>query len=93
METISISLRKNILLVAAAALGIAFVEVGNAVGWRGLNQPRASGEQKAVAWEQWLLGGFGEACPASSPPSLPSFLSGLGNYFLLLSGEEYPKWL
>lgn len=32
VETIAIWLRKNILLVAAAALGIAFVEVRDAVG-------------------------------------------------------------
>lgn len=90
VETIATWLRKNILLVAGAALGIAFVEVRSAVG---LDQLRASGEQEALAWKQWLLGGFGEACPVSSPPSFPSFLSGLGDYLLLLSGEEYPEWL
>lgn len=26
------------------------------------------------AWAEWPLGGFGEARPASSPPSSPSFL-------------------
>lgn len=33
VENIGVWLRKNVLLVAAAALGIAFVEVRNAVGW------------------------------------------------------------
>lgn len=47
----------------------------------------------SLAWEQWLLGGFGETCPVFFPPSFPSFLSGPGHYLLLLSGEEYPEWL
>lgn len=47
----------------------------------------------SLAWEQWLLSGFGETCPVFFPPSFLSFLSGPGHYLLLLSGEEYPEWL
>lgn len=62
--------------------------------WFGaLNQPQAVGKQEALAWEQWPLAESGEAHPASSPPSFPPFLLGPGNNLLLLSGEEYPKWL
>lgn len=48
LETITTWLRKNVLLVAAAALGIAFVEVRDAVGCGGLNQPGARGGQEAL---------------------------------------------
>lgn len=48
LETITTWLRKNVLLVAAAALGIAFVEVRDAVGCGGLNQPRACRGQEAL---------------------------------------------
>lgn len=43
VQSMGAELRKNILVVAAAALGIAFVEVRNAVVW-GLSQCRASRE-------------------------------------------------
>lgn len=48
VETIAAWLRKNVLLVAGAALGIAFVEVRNAVGWG-----RAPGSAQGI----WGTGG------------------------------------
>lgn len=52
-----------------------------------------SGQGFWGAWAEWPLDGFGEAGPASSPPSSSSFLLGPGDHLLLLSGEKYPKWL
>jgi hypothetical protein len=80
VETIAIWLRKNILLVAAAALGIAFVEVKNAVGWGG-------GSESAQGI--WGAGGTGLGTVAVGWVwgSLPCLLSTLISIFPFRSWE------
>jgi hypothetical protein len=108
VETMGAWLRKNVLLVAAVALGIAFVEVshmlgrgwdsvcgiwGEAIGRSVLSRRYWPPEGSCgCVWEP--LGGSGVACTSDSllHPSL-FFLLDPGNCLCLLPCEEYPKWL
>lgn len=100
VEKIGGWLRSKVLVVAAAALGIAFVEVRDTLehlGSRGsgrvLNRRCWPGEGRpGGVWG--LLGGPRVPCflDSSSPPSL-SLLLGAGYRLCLLPCEEHPKWL
>lgn len=78
VEKIAAWLRKNVLVVAAAALGIAFVEVRGTHGHLGTRGSRSVlSRGRVCGWEPWLSlgsrGGSLSCLPGSPPP--PSLCS------------------
>ena len=94
VEKIAAWLRKNVLVVAAAALGIAFVEVRGTLGHLGTRgSGRVLSRGLVCGGEPWLsLGSLSCLPDSSSPPSL-SVLLDPGYCLSMLSCEEHPKWL
>ncbi|XP_017903608.1 PREDICTED: CD63 antigen isoform X1 [Capra hircus] len=94
VEKIAAWLRKNVLVVAAAALGIAFVEVRGTLGHLGTRgSGRVLSRGLVCGGEPWLsLGSLSCLPDSSSPPSL-SVLLDPGYCLSMLPCEEHPKWL